>query len=220
MRRYRVQKPCAAATWCWRVEDPAVPLLRIAAATPALVAQADDEWSRTRLRGDIHNSWAWTEILKRTRDTFVMVDADGAAAGAFASTHSTPILLSGKPYYRLDFLEVAPRYRGGEVGAVALGIVGYRARELGASGIVLAAFNVPGLVTFYESLGAKRGAPRGWNVPPRVLPLHFDEDALDRLEAIAHAYRDDQRTEGARPSGREASDPGVALGPDDGARVE
>jgi hypothetical protein len=61
-----------------------------------------------------------------------------------------------------------------------------RARERGAKGIVLAAFNVDGVGRAYELRGAAPGCPKGWSHDPNLVPYTFEEPALERLEGSIH----------------------------------
>jgi hypothetical protein len=57
--------------------------------------------------------------------------------------------------------------------------------------VVLSAFNVDKLVRGYETLGATRGSPRGWNYPAELVPLTFEQAALDDLRESTDAFKEE-----------------------------
>lgn len=196
----RGQRPSPVCALRW--EFPGVGVVRMTAATTPLAARIDAAWSHRRRPEDLHSGWSWLGILNDCRDGFVLVACDrDEPVGVFASEKRSPITLEGRPYYRLDYLEIDPALRGSGFGSLALALVGVRAVELGAGGIVLGAFQAPKLLEFYEESGATRGCPRGWNPPSQVIPLTFDNSALMRLEKEAHAFRHD-------PTGTREGSPG------------
>lgn len=114
-----------------------------------------------------------------------MVVGTAGPVAIWASSASKPIKLAGLSHYRLDYLEIDPRHRGQILGAFVISLVACRALELGAVGVVLAAFPIPGLVEFYEAVGAARGVPRGWNHPKELVALSFELPVLERLKDLA-----------------------------------
>lgn len=173
----------------WQV--PTLGGVRVVRATPDVCEEIDAAWPPLRLDSDGHRDWRWGEIVATLRDAFVLVGTHPVAI--WGSTKAEPIRLPSGRYYRLDFIEARPDQRGkGSVGLFAMALVAVRAMELGASGVVLAAFDMPQLLAFYERLGATRRIPTGWTVPKNLVPFVLDADALERLARLAHAHDDDQ----------------------------
>jgi GNAT superfamily N-acetyltransferase len=134
-------------------------MVAVRAATFNDCAAIDDAWPSSRRPADVHHAWRWADIWKSLKDCLVL-EGDRPVA-IWGSTVRRPLKLAGATYYRLDYLEIAPAHRGKILGAFLIAVIASRALELGATGIVLTAFPVPGLVEFYEGTGAVRGAPRG-----------------------------------------------------------
>lgn len=95
----------------------------------------------------------------------------------------------GLSYYRLGFIEVRPDLRGRHpiAATFALATVAMRARERGASRLILAALSIEGVGRAYEARGAVQRCPKGWSCPPDLVPYVFEEPALERLESETNA---------------------------------
>lgn len=132
----------------------------VRAATYNHYVEIDGAWPPLRRPADVHHTWRWVDISRSLKDCMAIMEGDHPVA-IWGSTMGRPLKLAGTTYYRLDFLEIAPYHRGEILGAFLIAIIAARALEVGASGIVLTAFAVPGLVEFYEGMGAVRGCPRG-----------------------------------------------------------
>jgi hypothetical protein len=131
-------------------------------------------------------------MLKSLKECLVVRRGDVPVA-IWGSTAGKPIMLAGRASYRLDYLEIDPTHRGAILGAFLVGLIAWRALELGCAGVVLTAFPVPGLVEFYEGTGAARGAPRGWNHPKELVALTFELPALSRLKDLADALLEEKQ---------------------------
>jgi hypothetical protein len=141
---------------------------------------------------DVHLAWNWAEIVPDMHDAFVVLAEDEPIA-IWASRLRSPVVLEGRKYYRLDYLEIDPRRRGDQlVAPLMFGLIARRATELEAVGVVLAAFQIPGLVKRYVTLGASQGCPRGWNHPTELVPLTFEQAAIDRLRELIDALQEDR----------------------------
>jgi GNAT superfamily N-acetyltransferase len=152
--------------------------------------QIDALWHERRSDLDSLMSWEWGKIVADMREAFT-VCFDESPVAIWASKTGSCVQLEGQPYYRLDYLEVDPDRRGdGLTSPLLFGMIAKRATEHHASGIVLAAFPSEKLVKFYESLGATRGAPRGWTHEPELVPLTFGQEALSKLRELIDAYEE------------------------------
>lgn len=175
-----------------RWDVPSVGAVIVRAATFNDCAAIDDAWPSSRRPADVHHAWRWVDISKSLKDCFVVAEGDRPVA-IWGSTVSRPLKLAGTTYYRLDYLEIAPAHRGEILGAFLTAVIASRALELGAAGIVLTAFPVPGLVEFYEGVGAVRGSPRGWSHPKELVALTFELSALRRLKELADALLEEKQ---------------------------
>lgn len=173
----------------WHVQ--ALGEVRVERATPLHCADIETEWEPLRAEDDRDLAWRWTKIGPTLRDGFVLIGAHPLSI--WGSTKEEPIRLPGGRYYRLDFLEARPDHRGLRVvGLFTMALVAVRALEQDADGVVLASFDVPKLIAFYEGLGAIRRRPTGWNLPRNLVPFQLDAQALEQLARFADAHHDDQ----------------------------
>lgn len=187
MARTRRPKLSALLADTWDVEDLGV--VSVGTCTRTIAEQIDREWGTSRSESDRALAWSWAAIAQAMRETFV-AQVDGVPVAVWAAKLGTSTVLSGRNYYRVDFLEVCPERRGDGRTSVALfGLIAHRAAEHRATAVLLAAFNEEGLAKFYESLGAKRGAPVGWNHPPDLVPFTIEQPALVELRELIDAYR-------------------------------
>jgi len=185
----RAPKPSSLSGKTWRVPD--LGKVRVATASRRALEDLDRRWGAMRRPEDVHLAWRWTEIVPDMREAFI-VYAEDAPIGIWASKSGSPLALEGAAYYRLDYLEIDPARRGdGATSPLLFALIAKRAAEHRASGIVLAAFNVEGLIETYVALGAELGCPRGWNHPPELVPLTFRQVALDELRALIDALQED-----------------------------
>lgn len=174
----------------WDVPGVGVVVVRAAAYNDC--AAIDKAWPAGRRPSDVHHVWRWVDISSTLKECFVVVK-DGHPVAIWGSTVSRPLKLGGMTFYRLDYLEIDPAHRGEVLGVFLVSVIASRALELGASGIVLTAFSVPGLVEFYEGTGAIRGSPRGWNHPKELVALTFELAALHRLKDLADALLEEKQ---------------------------
>ena len=167
--------------------------LTLVHATEAHGSTADATWPIKRTTADLHQLWLWKQILAdHPHERFALVDDGDQPVAFWCSSKKSPIVLSGIRHYRLDYVEVRPQDRGGLSGYAVLALIAARAVERGADRLVLAAFDVPGLVDFYErTVGARRGCPAGWNPPPMLVPFVIEEKMLIHLKEFADALFED-----------------------------
>jgi hypothetical protein len=155
--------------------------------SPEILAEIDASWPQDRRPNDVHDCWRWTEISPTLSDLFIVYVIEGDKRQPIAiwgAKKASPLDLPEGPRYRLDYIEVAPNLRGTDTSVAAtfaLATVAMRAREVGASGIVLAAFPMEGLGRAYEARGAVQRTPKGWEFPANLVPYVFGPEALDRL---------------------------------------
>jgi GNAT superfamily N-acetyltransferase len=189
MRRQRPPKATSLTNKVWAAAD--LGEVRVGAVTVEVARTLDEAWSPRRAGDDIHLAWVWANIVPDLREAFV-VRAKGEPIAIWGSKLGSPIELGGQKYYRLDYLEVDPDRRGdGQTSALLLGLIAKRAAEHGATGVVLATFNIDGLIRAYEYLGAERGAPSGWNHPIQLVPLTYKQPALTRLRELIDDLEED-----------------------------
>jgi GNAT superfamily N-acetyltransferase len=173
----------------WKV--PGLGEVTITTGSPDVAARIDKLWRERRGDIDALLAWKWVDIVADMREAFA-IHAAGSPIAIWASKPGSCVQLDGKPYYRLDYLEVDPERRGdGQTSTLLAGMIAKRATEHRASGIVLPAFPSEKLAKFYESLGATRGAPQGLEPPPQLVPFTFGQDALDNLRELVDALQKD-----------------------------
>jgi hypothetical protein len=161
--------------------------LQVVCPTSTLARAADAAWSeatRSRLV-----DWSWLRLVNDYPEALCLVDASGAPRALFCSRRRRPLKLPGGTRYELGYIEIHPDDRGGALGYYALATAAVRAREVGATGLVLGAIPEPGLVRFYSALGAKQGNVKGWVHPRGLLPFFFSEAVLIELEQDFDAAR-------------------------------
>jgi hypothetical protein len=187
MARHRPAKISALPGSRWVVPD--IGEVTIITGSVDVGARIDLQWRARRSDMDALLAWNWAEIVADMREAFAVCVA-GEPVAIWASKLGSCAQLQGKPYYRLDYLELDPERRGdGRTSTLLAGMIAKRAAEHRARGIVLAAFPSEKLVKFYESLGASRGGPKGWNCPPELVPLTFEQAALDNLRELIDAFQ-------------------------------
>ena len=188
MPRYRPPKPSDLVSVTWNV--PVMGRVRVANATKESAGNIDEQWAPRRSPEDAHLAWKWFDMVPAMREAFI-VYAEVAPIAIWSSKLGSPIELSGERYYRLDYLEIDPARRGdGSTAALLFGLIAKRVAEHAATGIVLSAFKIDGLVQAYARLGAEHGCPPGWNHPPELVPLIFRRPALDRLRELIDALQE------------------------------
>jgi hypothetical protein len=155
-----------------------------------MAKEIDERWSLKRRSNDAHLAWRWADIVPAMREAFTVLSGDEPIA-IWASKNGSPLSLGGGVYYRLDYLEIDPDRRGdGRTALLLFALIAKRVAEHSATGIVLTAFDVPALVEAYLALGAEPGCPRGWNHPVELVPLTFQQPALDRLRELIDALEE------------------------------
>ena len=153
-----------------------------------VVDAADRDWIPARRPTDV--DWSWREMAAESGDMLgVLRVADRVPVALFCSTAPRLLKLAGGPAYRLDFLEVGPPFRGGEVGVFSLAAAASRALECGARKLVLA--SVVEARKLYDRTGGKQRLAEGWRVPRGLLPYEFLEEDLHLLEEAFHERRQD-----------------------------
>lgn len=163
----------------WILRGPGT--LSLVQPTLEQLADIDERWPPLRRETDWHTSWRWQTLARGKREAFALVSADDLLA-IWCSAKSRPIQLEGQRYYRPDYLEAAPAFRGKEVGAFTVLLIAARALELGATGIVLGTW--PFLRDFYAALGGVQRLPRGWNLPANLIPFVFDLETLMEMKRL------------------------------------
>jgi hypothetical protein len=154
----------------------------------AIADLADAAWIPERRPTDV--DWRWRELLASARDAFAVLRVgDDAPVALFCSTAPRLLRLAEGATYRLDSLEVGPRFRGARVGLFTLAAVASRALECGASKLVLA--SVPEARKLYDRAGGKQQGAKGWKAPKGLLPYEFSGESLRFLQEVLNEQRQD-----------------------------
>jgi GNAT superfamily N-acetyltransferase len=99
----------------------------------------------------LERAWRWRDLTAGETEVFAVVDAGDQAVGIWCSAKHKPVQLPEGPFYRPNYLEIARRVRGQEIGVFLFLLIVARALELGASRVVLGTWEV--LRGFYGGLG-------------------------------------------------------------------
>jgi hypothetical protein len=166
----------------WQV--PGVGSVQLANPRPEVLCELDDEWAPLRFVSDWHHVWRWSTICHRKDERFVLL-LEGRPVAIWCCDRGEPLKLPGGRMYHLSYVEVRSDLRGGLLSTFLFGVVAARAIECGAVGVIMSALPIDGLVETYVRLGARRGAPRGWTPPRKLVPLTIDEANLRELKDIA-----------------------------------
>jgi len=166
----------------WEIEG--VGALRVRVATREDLATIDGTWPALRQPTDWHHAWRWDDICASKRERFAVI-ANDEPVGIWCCDHTTPRDLPNRIAYRLDYLEVRGDLRSGPIGPFLLTVIASRALEVGADSVILAAFPIPGLVRAYVASGAEERCAKGWNPPPKLIPLVYEHAALAHLQGLA-----------------------------------
>jgi GNAT superfamily N-acetyltransferase len=175
----RRRQPSRLLEKTWNVGS--VGRLRVVEPTQAQIAAVDAQWPLARRPTDWNSAWRWLDLTTGKTEVFAVVDEDDQVAGIWCSAKHKPIQLPEGLFYRPDYLEIAPRVRGQEIGVFLFLLIVARALELGASGVVLGTWEV--LRGFYGGLGGVERKPRGWNLEANLVPFTFDAETLADLKA-------------------------------------
>jgi hypothetical protein len=153
----------------------------------------DATWPVERAATAAHRHWLWGKLMEKKPEQFAVIDADGQTISLWCSA-KREVRLEGRRLYRLDYVEVRPRLRGGMAGAFTLALVGARAAEAGCQGLVLAAFPVRTTKT------DKRAAAMRWLKSVGPLPTSAMASAESpREQPTATSLRVAQRLAGGLP---------------------
>lgn len=87
---------------------------------------------------------------------------------------------------RLDFFEIDPALRGGELGPLALAAFGRLVLDNQEAALLVPA--LPAVVQWYLDLGAERDPP--WRTVRELVPLWFNFAKLSALAEFADAFED------------------------------
>lgn len=161
----------------WEVDG--VGRVKVEPATMVALRTIDEQWTPLRRASHQNTHWSWAEIGRRKSERFA-VTAEGNPVAVWCSSRSECIKLDGDLFYRLDFFEVHPSFRGGDLSTFALATVAARALELSACGMVLECFEE--VVPFYTDHGATPGAPGRWRTTPKLLAFTFRSEQLAELK--------------------------------------
>lgn len=147
------------------------------------LADVDRTWSALRPENHQNIHWRWEAILRGRPERLTIVDAASQIVAIWCSKKYRPLRLPEGKFYRLDYLEVHPQLRGGDLGLFALSMVAARAIELECDGLVLA--SLPGTKKFYEESGGEQRMPDGWEIGRGLVPFVFLRQVLEQLKEEA-----------------------------------
>jgi hypothetical protein len=125
-----------------------------------LVTIIDTTWPALRPKHHQGIHWKWADILKKHPEKLALIDRTSRIVALWASRKHRPLRLAEGNCYRLDYFEIHPELRGGELGVFSLSLIAARAIELGCSGMVLG--SLPGAAQFYKNLGGEQRRVDGW----------------------------------------------------------
>jgi len=163
----------------WYIEG--LGTLRLVVPSRDRLDAVDATWPVERAATAAHRHWLWGKLMEKKPEQFAVIDADGQTISLWCSA-KREVRLEGRRLYRLDYVEVRPRLRGGMAGAFTLALVGARAAEAGCQGLVLAAF--PPLKGFYARAGGAQRLPKGWAVERGLVPFVFEGSAFEDFQRV------------------------------------
>jgi len=175
----RHRDPIATSLLQKRWLVPNVGKVSVGVASQKLLCEIDGSWPGTRLQGDYHHSWRWTEIARGCAETFVLLGEGAVPIGIWSSSKRRPIKLPDGRFYRLDYFEADPAHRGKGFGVFLLSVIATRAVELGAIGVILGTWEP--LRSFYLNVGAKESVPSGWILAPNLIPFTLESALLEEM---------------------------------------
>jgi len=155
-------------------------------ASRARCQEVDDLWPPKRPFAHANLGWKWAEVHKRSAECFALVRAtDRRTLALWASLNRSLLLPEGR-FYRLDYVEVEPGLRGGDIAGLTFSIAFQRALEVGVDGLVLPSF--PETAHLYEQMGFERRVPTGWSVGKGMVAFVGKRELLLGLVEEASRY--------------------------------
>lgn len=168
----------------WKLAD--VGDVRVLGASLARCREVDEIWPGKRPPEHVNIGWNWQEIHKRAEECAALVrPADNRTLGLWASRKKRLKSPEGV-FYRLDYLEIDPEFRGGSLGELAYAVCFERALELGSDGVVLPSFQETAEI--YEEMGFERRVVQGWAVEAGMVGFVGRRELLLSLVAEASSY--------------------------------
>ena len=159
--------------------------LALVKAEHRLVAHVDATWPQLRRNSDLHD-WSWCRIFKEFRihgEVWAVLDGEAPVA-LWASKRRRPLKLPLGSFWRLDYIEVDPRERGGAMGVAAIVLVAAHASQQGADGIVFG--SVAELSRFWKAVGAEQRTENGWRAAHGLLPFVIGPKSMAELVETAN----------------------------------
>lgn len=189
MRRgYSTASPISSSLFKGTWDDGEL-VTRVVAGSSSIGRWVDDHWQRSI--GATNEHWRWYEILREHPEQLALVLADKPTevVSLWCSKRPRGLLLDGKRYYRLDYLELSPHHRGGVLGPLTMGLVAERALELNCEGIVLQSLPEERLVAWYTRLGGEERLANGWSRIGNLVPIVYEESAVRALAEKVNGIR-------------------------------
>jgi hypothetical protein len=148
-----------------------------------------EAWESGWPAGWTNAHWSWPRILQRHDERFALIAEDDRVLGLWCGRKPGVLHLSGIKCYQPTYLERAPLLAP-ELAPFLFTLIAARARELGATAMVLGALDAPGICRFYEAAGGqRRGWPKAFKAGPNLVPYFFDSATLQDLEEMSDAFR-------------------------------
>lgn len=198
MAARRELQPPPSALIGGRWDVPEVGLLTLVWGTTAIAKNADRTWGPLRPPEHKNTHWSWSTIISGKPERFALL-LDEEPLAIWCSDRTELLELPDGKHYRIDYLEVDPRLRGGPLGYFAFCTVASRADELGAIGMVFGSLPAGKLVDWYTSHGAEQRLAPGWKSPrPELVPFVIGGVTLSNMKEYsdALAHDDDEDAEG------------------------
>ncbi|MCU0697722.1 MAG: hypothetical protein MUC96_14445 [Myxococcaceae bacterium] len=164
-------------------EIPGPERLDVVRPTKVALNNLDQEWSQLRSADDVARDWCWATVADDP-DVFAVRDELGGVLALWRACRPI-ITLQKRVFYRLDNIEVKPGERGRALGRFVLALVAFRAIELAAQRIILAA--PPERVAWYQSVGAVDASDLRWKYPAELKALQFEETLVLNMKEVASA---------------------------------
>lgn len=168
----------------WRV--PGIGEVQVIAASAARCCAVDLDWSNRRPPDASNLGWSWGDVHTWAAECFALVLLpERTTVGLFAS--KKPVVRFGnQTYYRLDYIEIDPSYRGGGLGAFALAFAFKTAIERARDGVLLG--SLPETTAIYEGYGLSTEIPVPWVIDAGLVRFFGPPDVLLALSKEVDPY--------------------------------
>ena len=173
----------ALETQSWHIDERGT--FQVVRGTPQILRQVDSEWLGLKNDdSDESTHWNFHTLGQGCPERFVVQDHDERNVAIWLD-HSC---LVSRDAYRLDFFKIRPDSQRRGLGQFVFGLIGLRAKEIGASRIVFQSLKNPQALSFYKNkLGATDCAD--WRGREGLPNLQINQDVLTSLREQLDGYR-------------------------------